>query len=66
MLEKMSEISDQNQEQAAIPAPPPGILDLIITQLEMAIDTTPAPVYVKEACAAFVEALKRWGREGQS
>jgi hypothetical protein len=51
-------------QQAAIPAPPSAMLDIIIMQLEGAISSTPAPDYVKEACATFIESLKRWGKEG--
>jgi hypothetical protein len=49
-----------------IPAPPSAMLDIIIMQLEGAIDSTPCPQYVKESCTAFIESLKRWGREGSS
>jgi hypothetical protein len=52
------------KDTTTIPAAPSAMLDVIIMQLEGAITTTPAPDYVKEACTAFIESLKRWGREG--
>jgi hypothetical protein len=52
--------------EQAIPAPPNAMLDIIIMQLEGAISSTPTPQYVKDACTAFVESLKRWGREGSN
>ena len=57
-------MSEQITEK--IPAPPSAMLDIIIMQLEGAITTTPAPEYVKQACTAFIESLKRWGKEGSN
>lgn len=45
-----------------IPAPP--MLDIMIMQLDGAIGSLPAPEYVKKATNDFVEALKRWQKEG--
>ena len=61
----MSE-SNVMKTQESIPAPPAAMLDMIIMQLEGAISSTPAPDYVKEACTAFIESLKRWSKEGAS
>lgn len=60
----MSEKDHMPEER--IPAPPSAMLEIIIMQLEGAISSTPAPVYVKEACAVFIESLKHWGREGEN
>jgi hypothetical protein len=44
------------------PPPPKEMLDMIIMQLEGAMESTQAPGYVKEACGEFVESLRKWGR----
>ncbi len=59
-------IQFENGSKKEIPAPPVAMLDIIIMQLEGAITTTQAPVYVREACANFVSALKKWGSEGKN
>jgi hypothetical protein len=56
--------SQGQQDKFPIPAPPSAMLDIIIMQLEGAISSTPAPDYVKESCATFIESLKRWSKEG--
>jgi hypothetical protein len=64
MPDERGTIQFENGSKEAIPAPPAAMLDIIIMQLEGAISSAPAPNYVKEACAAFIESLKRWGKEG--
>jgi hypothetical protein len=49
------------QIKEVFPAPPKDMLDMIIFQMQTAIDTTPAPKYVKKATSDFIDALKRWG-----
>jgi hypothetical protein len=49
-----------------IPAPPSAMLDIMIMQLEGALDSVPMPDYVKGSATAFIESLKRWGREGSN
>ena len=48
----------------SVPTPPAAMLDIMIMQLEGAMDSVPMPNYVREASLAFIESLKRWGKEG--
>lgn len=62
--QQVGKIEFENGSNQSMPAPPAVMLDIIIMQLEGAISNTPAPDYVKEACAAFIESLRRWSRGG--
>jgi hypothetical protein len=44
----------------AIAAPPKEMLEMMIMQLETAIESFPAPQFVVKAGKEFIESLKAW------